>query len=88
MDKNDYVNRYISLHRSQNQVEKNIDELSFRTDGLSICPAHFNYFYFKVVTFNGTPTLTVKDARRLGEWLIKATEGIENAHGIIEEIIK
>lgn len=86
MDKNEFTNKYISLLKSKSNVEKNIDALAFRADEIAIIPTHFNYFYFKVVTYNLHSALTVKEARALGEWLIKATENIENAHGIIEDL--
>lgn len=87
MDKNNYINEYISLKATESKVEEELAKLKFKVDGITIKPEHFNYFYFKVFADSDGATLQVDDARRLGEWLIKVTENIKEVHNVIGDII-
>lgn len=90
MKTNTYFNTYIDAKTDISKVGDVLDSLIWedKTWGIRIEPEHFTYFSFKVTTKEGGGTLQVKRARDLAHWLLRATNGLEETHGIMDEILQ
>lgn len=66
-----------------------------KINGLTITPKVFNDFYLEIEIFeqpfdneNPTISLSIEKARKLGKWLLEVTNGVEETHETMQEIVK
>ncbi len=90
METNKYLEQYMRLVNEQSESQDALKGLCWedKTWGIKVEPEYFNYFSFKITTNLGGSTLQIEKARELAKWLLDVTEGLDNTHGIITEIIK
>lgn len=88
METNIYLDKYIDIQAKERQTRDDLQSMGHVTSNgdLEFSPRHFNYFSLQIKIRRDTVSLTMKEVKELGEYLLNVSKGLDDTHDIMSEI--